>query len=185
MFTAYVGLLLLQRGIELVISHRNQKWLRRRGAVEYGRRHYPAIVGLHALFYASLVLERSFLARSWDPLWPFWLALLIFLQLVRVWLMAVLGRFWNTRILVIPGQQPVSKGPYRFVRHPNYAVVALEILAVAMTCGAYITAVAFSLLNALVLRVRIREEEAALRLSGVAELERLPRFIPDVTGGAK
>lgn len=163
MFAIFITAILLMRGVELWLARRNRQWLLRRGAVEYGQGHYPVIVGMHALFYLSLVAERVFLSRSWNPLWPAWLALLLSAGIVRVWLMTALGRLWNTRILVVPGSRPVRSGPYRFVRHPNYVVVAVEILAIAMICGAYITAAVFSVLNALVLRVRVREEERALR----------------------
>lgn len=162
MFAIFLAAILLMRGVELWIARRNRQWLLRCGAVEYGRRHYPVIVGMHVVFYVSLVSERVILSRSWDPLWPAWLVLLLSAGIVRVWLMASLGRFWNTRILIVPGTQPVRSGPYRYLRHPNYVVVAVEILAIAMICGAYITAAVFSVLNALVLRVRVREEERAL-----------------------
>jgi len=163
MFAIFLAAILFMRGVELWIARRNRQWLLRRGAVEYGRRHYPVIVGMHVVFYVSLVSERVILSRPWDPLWPAWLALLLSAGIVRAWLMTALGRFWNTRILIVPGSQPIRSGPYRFVRHPNYIVVAVEILAIAMICGAYITAAVFSILNALVLRVRVREEERALR----------------------
>jgi methyltransferase len=163
MFAAFITAILLMRGAELWIARRNRRWLLRQGAVEYGRSHYPVIVGMHVLFYVSLVSERVILSRSWDPLWPAWLALLLSAGIVRVWLMTALGKFWNTRILVVPGGRAVRTGPYRFIRHPNYVVVAVEILAIAMLCGAYITAAVFSILNALILRVRVREEERALR----------------------
>jgi methyltransferase len=166
MFALFLTAILLMRGAELWLARRNRQWLLRRGAVEYGRRHYPVIVGMHVLFYLSLACERVFFSRPWDPLWPAWLALLLSAGIVRVWSMAALGKYWNTRILVVPGTRPVRSGPYRYARHPNYLVVAVEILAIAMICGAYVTATVFSVLNALVLRIRVREEECALRTLG-------------------
>lgn len=178
MFVLLLCLLALQRTTEVIISWRNQKWLRAHGAVEHGRGHYPIIVVLHVLFYASLILERRFLIRGWDPFWPVWLGLLLSAQILRIWAMASLGRFWNTRILVVRGAKAVVAGPYRYIRHPNYVAVAVEVLMIPMLCGAYITATAFSILNIVVLRTRIREEEKALRTLSAWEPGWLPRFVP-------
>jgi len=155
----------------------------RRGGIEAGHGHYPVVVALHVLFFLSLVAERHFLPKGWDPLWPFWLVILILSQLLRAWCILSLGRFWTTKIIVIPGERPVLKGPYRFIRHPNYVAVLVEILAIPILCGAYVTAGVFSILNALVLWWRIREEERALALLEGSDLRRLPRFIPRM--GAK
>lgn len=178
MFTALITLLVAQRLSELVISNRNQHWALSRGGIETGQGQYRVVVALHVLFFLSLVAERLLVQRGWNPIWPFWLGALIVAQLLRAWSMLSLGRFWNTRIVVIPGERPVLKGPYRFVRHPNYVAVAIEILAIPILCGAYVTAATFGVLNALVLYWRIREEERALDLMGGSELRRLPRFIP-------
>ena len=177
-FAALVGVLLAERALEFILAERNRRWARSRGGQESGQRHYPIIVGMHALFYASLVLERYSLSRGWTPLWPVWLALLALGQGLRVWAIASLGRFWNTRIIVIPGLRPVTRGPYRFIRHPNYLVVAIEVFVVPVLCGAYLTALVFSAANAVVLHIRIREEEQALLRAAGADLRALPRFIP-------
>lgn len=179
MFIVLIIFLVAQRVSELVVSERNQRWAMSRGGIETGRGQYSVIVILHALFLLSLVLERQYLPRGWDPLWPFWLGILILSQLLRAWSELSLGRSWNTRIIVIPGARPVLKGPYRFIRHPNYVAVVIEILAIPMLCGAYLTAGAFSVLNAVVLYWRIREEERALDLLEGDALRRLPRFMPD------
>ncbi len=120
----------------------------------------------------------KYLARGWNPLWPVWLALLVLAQALRAWAIASLGRFWNTRIVVVPGFRPVVRGPYRFIRHPNYLAVVIEIFAVSVLCGAYLTALVFSALNAVVLHIRIREEEQALAEVAGADLGALPRFVP-------
>jgi methyltransferase len=162
MFAALVIVLLCQRAAELFLAEKNRRWALERGGKESGQDHYPLIVGMHALFYVSLVLEYRYLSKGWNSAWPFWLALLILTQLFRVWCIASLGRFWNTRIIVIPGVKRVTTGPYRWLRHPNYVVVAVEILIIPVLCGCYLTALAFTLANLLVLRIRIREEESAL-----------------------
>ena len=178
MFAALLGFLMAERIVELSLAGRNRRWAMRQGGRESGRWHYPLLVGMHALFYASLCLEYAGLSRGWDRFWPLWLLIFLVAQGVRVWAIASLGRFWNTRIIVIPGVKPVAKGPYRFIRHPNYAVVAVEIFTVPVMCGAYFTAIFFSALNAILLRIRIREEERALESIGAANLSALPRFMP-------
>jgi methyltransferase len=178
MFPILIAALLVERIGELAVAERNRRWALRQGARETGARHYPAMVAMHALFYVALVCERIFAARSWSAAWPAWLGLLVAAQGARIWAIATLGRFWNTRILTIPGSRPIARGPYRYVRHPNYAVVVIEILAIPMLCGAYWTALVFSVLNAAVLRVRIREEERALAALDPQQAAPLPRFVP-------
>ncbi|HYK91817.1 MAG TPA: isoprenylcysteine carboxylmethyltransferase family protein [Acidobacteriota bacterium] len=180
MFSAFVALLLAMRATELLIARRNGRWAREQGGVESGARHYPIMVGMHCLFYVSLVAEHHFNPMGWNALWPLWLGILALVEALRVWLILSLGRFWNTRIIVIPGGRRVAKGPYRFVRHPNYVVVTLEILLIPVICGAYLTALAFSIANALVLRTRIREEERALRQLAGPDTNFLPRFVPRI-----
>ena len=165
MFTLLVGLLVAQRLAELALARRNRRWMLERGAVEVGQGHYPALVALHALFYAALIGERLWLGAVWNPWWPLWLAVIAAAQVVRVWAIASLGRRWNTRILVLPGAPLVDRGPYRFLRHPNYLVVAVEIAAIPILAGAYRTAIVFSAANAILLAVRIREEERALAVN--------------------
>jgi methyltransferase len=180
MFHALVTFLVVLRGIELVVAAHNGRWARKQGGIESGRRQYPIIVGMHVLFYVSLVVEHDFISRGWSAFWPLWLVLLGLAEAFRIWTMVSLGRFWNTRIIVIPGQKPVVKGPYRFLRHPNYLVVAIEFLLIPVLCGAYLTAIFFSAANALVLRTRIRKEEQAMQQLVDVGLIRLPRFIPKI-----
>jgi methyltransferase len=146
-----------QRLAELALARRNTQRLRAAGAVERGRAHYPAIVALHALWLAGLwglgydrPIDRAFLAGF------------AVLQIARIWVLASLGRRWTTRILVLPGETPVRRGPYRYLRHPNYLIVALEIAVVPLALGLPLYAAASSVLNAIVLAVRIRAENAAL-----------------------
>jgi methyltransferase len=125
------------------------------------------MVAIHVLFFVSLVLERRFLAAGWARWWPFWLAVLALAEALRAWVLVSLGPYWTTRILVVADAKPVTAGPYRFIRHPNYVAVAAEVFAIPMLCGAWVTAAVFSVANAVVLAVRIREEERARsRLAG-------------------
>lgn len=155
-----VALVSAQRLLELRLSRRNEALLRARGAVERGREHHPLMVALHALWLVSTLVEGMFrpnrLRRS--PL-----ALFLMVQPLRYWAILSLREHWNTRILVIPGERLVKKGPYKYISHPNYVVVVAEILTFPLIFGALITAVVFSVLNAILLSVRIREEELALK----------------------
>ena len=158
-----LALVTAQRLFELVLARRNTRRLLAEGAVERGRGHYPLIVALHAAWLATLPLVVP--PDRWPSL-P-WLLLFLALQPVRVWAISSLGGRWTTRILVLPGAAPVRRGPYRWLRHPNYVVVALEILALPMAFGAPAHALLFSLLNAaLLLLVRIPAEERALATAG-------------------
>lgn len=150
-----------QRLVELWLSARNTRRLLAAGAREFGRWHYPLIVGLHGLWLASLWVLAP--GRDIDPMLLFLFALL---QLGRIWVIASLGRRWTTRIIVLPDAPLVRRGPYRFVRHPNYVIVVLEIAMLPLAFGLWQLALLFSALNAAVLAIRIREENRALALSG-------------------
>ena len=158
MSIAILAFVTLQRLAELLLSQRNTKWLLADGAREHGAAHYPLLVALHAAWLAAL--------WWWAPGQPVNLPLLAvfaLLQLARVWVIATLGPRWTTRIIVKPGAPLVRAGPYRFVNHPNYWVVAAEIAVLPLVFGLVALAVAFSLLNLIVLAVRIRAENQALR----------------------
>jgi methyltransferase len=155
---AILVLVALQRLIEVVYAERNTRALLARGAVEVGRAHYPLIVLLHAAWLAAIVLLLPADATiHWIPLVVF-----VALQLARVWVIATLGPYWTTRIITLDGAPLVRKGPYRFVRHPNYLVVAGEIAALPLAFGEVTVAIAFTLLNAAMLAWRIRQEDTAL-----------------------
>jgi methyltransferase len=157
-----VGFIALQRLLELGLARRNERWVRSRGAVERGSGHYPVIVAVHVSWLAAVLVEGWWRGPELSALWPLWLGLFLAAQALRYWSIASLGRMWNTRILVIPGARPVRKGPYRYFPHPNYVAVVIELFTVPAIFGAWVTAVLFSVLNALVLVVRIRTEERAL-----------------------
>lgn len=165
--TAYVVLVAavaLERLAELVVSVRHARWAFNRGGVEYGARHYPVISGLHAAFLVACVLEVVVADRPFLPWlgWPM-LALVVAAQALRWWCVATLGRQWNTRVIVVPGVPLVTSGPYRWIRHPNYAAVVVEAAALPLVHSAWLTALVFTLANAvLLLGVRIPVEERAL-----------------------
>ena len=162
LLVAGVMLVGVQRLLELALSRRNERRLRARGAVERGSGHYPLIVAIHTLWLVSTLVEG--LVRGPEPpvWWPVPLAAFLLVQPLRYWAILSLGESWNTKILVVPGAKPVRSGSYRYLSHPNYVVVVVEILTFPLIFGAWLTALAFTLLNAAVLRVRIRAENRAL-----------------------
>lgn len=158
--TLLLGFLTLQRLGELRLARRNTARLRAAGAYEVGAGHYPLIVALHASWLATLW------ALGWDAdVSRPWLAAFVLLQLARLWILATLKGRWTTRVLVVPGEALVVGGPFRLMRHPNYAVVLAEFIVVPMALGLVLVALFFTILNAALLAWRIREEDRALRVS--------------------
>jgi methyltransferase len=155
-FIIFIAFLTTQRLVELYISKRNEKWLLSKGAVEYGRAHYPYIVALHTLFIISLIAEYYLVGGKTTNYW-FLLAFMLLL-LFKYWVLSSLGPYWNTRIYRVPGSVAVKKGPYRLFKHPNYVDVVCEIAIIPLVFHLYYTAVIFSVLNAVMLMVRIRVE---------------------------
>jgi methyltransferase len=148
----------VQRLVELAYARHNTQALIRRGAVETGRGHYGAFIVLHAAWLLSMaVFVPAFAPVNWWLLGVFCI-----LQAARVWVVVSLGPFWTTRILTLAGAPLVRRGPYRFLRHPNYLVVAGEIAVLPLAFGAILIACVFSVLNAALLLVRIRVENATL-----------------------
>lgn len=163
LYLGFIGVLGLERLVELVISRKNAAWAFSRGGREYGARHFPYMKLLHTLFLLGCVAEVLLCHRVFHAWLGFpMLALALAAQGLRYWVIATLGHQWNVRVIVVPGAPRVTSGPYRFLRHPNYLGVAVEGLAIPLIHSAWITALAFSLLNALVLAVRIPCEERAL-----------------------
>lgn len=155
---AILGLVTLQRLLELGLSGRNTRRLLDRGAVEHGRGHYPAMIALHVAWLAALWLAAP--GRQVNvPL----LILYLLVQALRAWTLASLGERWTTRIIVLAGAPLVKRGPYRFISHPNYVIVSLEVALLPLVFGLVEMALVFSLLNAVMLWVRIRAENRALR----------------------
>lgn len=157
------AILISQRLLELYIAKNHYAWMMSGGAQEFGREHYRLFFILHTSWFIGWIAEGSSLGHL-HKLWYVWLGLFAAAQILRYWCIASLGQYWNTRILVIPGRQRISKGPYRFIKHPNYLAVAIELVAVPLIFNAWVTAVIAALLNAvLLLGIRIPAEEKALR----------------------
>lgn len=162
-FFLLIGFVILQRLLEVVYARSNEKKMRKQGAIEFGAEHYKWIVLLHVLFFLSLILEGWTTGAELGVGWPLFLAIFAIAQLLRIWSLSSLGRFWNTKILILPGAKRVEKGPYRWLPHPNYLVVVMEIAALPLIFGAWRTALFFSVANALLLLfVRIPAEAKAL-----------------------
>jgi len=162
-----VALVTAQRLLELTLARRNERKARAKGAVERGREHYPFMIALHSLWLASTLVEGALRGPELPPYWPVPLALFLLAQLLSYWAVFSLGESWNTKRQVVPGAKPIKRGPYRYLNHPNYVVVVVEILAFPLVFGAWITALVFTVLDAVLLFVRIREEN-----HGLAELAR-------------
>jgi methyltransferase len=159
---AIVALVALERLVELAYAHRNTQRLLAEGAIESGREHYPLFILLHGAWLLTIAVVA---VRSSPVTIHWWLiAAFALLQVVRGWIIATLGPFWTTRIITPRDAPLVRAGPYRFVRHPNYIVVALEIALLPLAFGQVTVAIVFTILNAAVLTVRLRDEERALAL---------------------
>jgi methyltransferase len=164
-YLALVLLVALARVAELFINRRNTRLLLRRGAFELGADHYPWMVLMHVAFLIACPLEVQMFQRPWI----LWLGIPMSLLLVaamamRLWVIASLRERWTTRVFALPGAPLVRTGPYRWLRHPNYLAVVLEVIALPLIHTAWLTATIFSLLNGLMLFVRIRVENQALRI---------------------
>jgi methyltransferase len=153
----------VERLAELAVAHRNARWAFAHGGTEFGHRHYPVMVSIHAALLLNCVVEVALLHRPFIPVlgWPMF-ALTVASQGLRWWCSATLGRRWNTLVIVMPQAPLVRRGPYRWLHHPNYVAVVVEGFALPLVHTAWVTAIGFTLANAAVLRVRIRVENAAL-----------------------
>lgn len=181
-FLIFIGFIIIQRLMELAVARRNEKWMKAKGAMEFGSGHYPFIVLIHAGFIVSTIVEVLYFDRGLSRYWPLLFTVFLLTQGVRVWAIASLGPYWNTKIIVLPDAQIVRRGPYRFIKHPNYLVVALEILTIPLLFNAFFTAVIFTLFNLLILCIRISAEEKALKELTYyeSEFKDNSRFIPNL-----
>lgn len=170
--------------IELVVAKRNERWIKARGGVEFGARHYPIIVLIHTTFLMTMILEVLSFERELSYFWVVLLVGFFLTQGMRIWAIRSLGPYWNTKIIVLPGASVVKKGPYRFIKHPNYVIVALEIVLIPLMFNAYITAIIFTIFNLLILAIRIPTEERALTAltNYDIELDGNRRFLPQLPG---
>lgn len=163
-FWILVGFVLIQRLIELRIAKRNTTKSLAQGGREYGAGHYPWIVILHLLWYAAWILEVVIRGPQLNAFWPLWLVIFLAALAVRYWVITTLGPAWSMRIVVIPGAKRIQSGPYRYLNHPNYLVVAVELFVIPMIFNAWLTASFFTLLYLMTLFIwRIPAERKALK----------------------
>ena len=162
-YLALIAAVAVERVAELVVSKRNLAWSRERGGTEFGAGHYPVMVVLHTALLVGCVVEVVALHRPFLPAlgWSM-LAVVVATQVLRWWCISTLGRQWNTRVVVVPGAERVTGGPYRLIPHPNYLVVVIEGIALPLVHSAWLTAVVFTILNAVLLRTRLKVENDAL-----------------------
>jgi len=166
LFWILVALLIAERLVELRSAKRNVRQLILRGGIEFGSRHYPLIVAMHATFFTSLVAEFIFRGDPIGKLWYFPFILFLLAQSLRLWARMAMGDRWTTRVFVVPGEKLIARGPFRFVSHPIYIAVVLEIFSFPIIFGLYFTCVVFSVLNAIVLlTIRVPAERDALSLA--------------------
>lgn len=162
-FAALYIFLIIQRVLELLWARRNERIVKAKGAVEFDRNGYKSIVFLHVLFFISLFFEKIFFHRELNQLWYIFLIIFILAQFLRYWAIYSLGFYWNTKVLVIPGSKIVNRGPYKFVNHPNYLAVIIEIAVIPVIFSCYYTSLFFTILNILILKRRTKIEETALK----------------------
>lgn len=162
MFAIFISLIIVQRVIELFIAKRNEKRMKKIGGVEKGQAHYRLMVMIHVLFFVTYMGEVLFFQKQISPWWPLLFILFLFTQLGRGWVIYSLGRYWNTKIIIVPQANVVKKGPYQFMKHPNYFIVSVEFIVIPLMFQAYLTALLFTILNIWILSIRIPAEEKAL-----------------------
>ncbi|KGX91934.1 isoprenylcysteine carboxyl methyltransferase [Pontibacillus halophilus JSM 076056 = DSM 19796] len=161
-FVYLYGFILVQRLVEVLVAKYNEKWMKERGAVEVAGGHYKYIVIVHTLFFISILLEaypKEILLSDWKG---FLLGIFFVTQGFRIWCLSTLGRYWNTKIIILPGSELVKKGPYKIMKHPNYFIVAVEFVVIPLLFSAYVTAIVFPLLHGLLMLIRIPHENRAL-----------------------
>ena len=179
-----LAVLAVQRLSELLISRQHEAVLRARGAVEFGREQFPGFVALHVLLPLGIVAEVLFLGARPGDEWPWLLLLLVVAALLRAAAIRALGERWHVRVWVIPGERPFTHGIYRFLRHPNYYAVIVECMALPLLFGAWRTAIAASVLDLVLLTMRIRAEEHALAwAAGQKAVEPPGEVLPEARSG--
>ena len=159
----FFGATLLERLMELLVSKRNAAWSFSQGGVEYGGDHYKWMVLMHLVFLVAMPLEFAWMGTTLSvSLRLFALFMAVICQVIRWWVIKTLGHQWNTRVIIVPGLKRITTGPYRYLSHPNYAVVAVETFVLPLIFGAWRTSLVFSILNGFMMLVRLRVENKAL-----------------------
>jgi len=163
-FSFIIIIIIAERLFELYIANRNEQWMRERGGIEKGSEHYKLFILLHTLFFISLIIEvnKMNINEAKVIFNVYFFILFLLAQIARVWCITSLGRFWNTKIIVLPKVVCIKKGPYKYVKHPNYIIVFVELFVIPAMFHAYITAIIFPALHLLLLMIRIPTEERAL-----------------------
>jgi methyltransferase len=179
LYLVFLALLYAERGMELLVSRRHARLAFDAGGMETGRGQYRVMVAVHALFPLACGGEVLALHRTFPGALGFAaLAAALAAQALRWWAAATLGPRWSTRIIVVPGTRPVTSGPYRYVRHPNYLAVMLEAMTVPLIHAAWLSAIVFVAANAALLSVRVPAEERAMGEEYSRAFAGLPRFVP-------
>ncbi len=161
-FWIFFAFLVSQRFLELLLARRNERIVKSKGALEFDRDGYRHIVATHAAFFISLVLEKFLLQRGLNKYWAVFFFIFLIAQILRYWAISSLGVYWNTRVLVVPGSQRMTTGPYKYLKHPNYMAVIVEIAVIPLIFSCYLTSISFSIVNFILIRRRIGIEENAL-----------------------
>jgi len=159
-FILFISFVILLRIGELFLAKRNEVWLLQNGAIEYGHKHYPFIVALHVSFFVALIFE--YYTQRTASFSLFYLISYFVLISFKVWIVLSLGKFWNTKIYHISGLPLQKRGLYKYIQHPNYLVVVAEIAIIPLVFHLYCTAITFTVLNAIMLCIRIKEENKVL-----------------------
>jgi methyltransferase len=182
---ALLGLIVCQRFIELMLSRSHERWMTAHGGHHIPDDSFPAMLLLHATLLPACALEAVLFDLHFIRIWsPTWLAVLLVAQLLRYWAILTLGRRWTVRVWVMPDLEPIVRGPYRLLRHPNYLAVILEVAALPLVVGAWRVALFYSVANALVLSRRIHIEEHALGSGYAKFFASHRRFWPGPPHGA-
>src|SRR3990172_2071685 len=162
-FSIFLIFIILQRIAELLLARRNEKILKAQGAIEYDKNGYRVIAEMHVVFFISLICEKVFFQRTLNTYWIVFVVLFVGAQVLRYWAIKSLGVYWNTKILVLPNHRLVNTGPYKYLRHPNYIAVIIEIAVIPLIFSCYITSALFCSINLILLMRRIKIEERALK----------------------
>lgn len=160
----FITFIVFQRITELIIAKSNEQWMKERGGIEKGQQHYKWFIYLHIMFFIFLIVEVIYSSHRVEQLNRYLFLLFIVAQVTRVWCIYTLGRFWNTKVIVIPKLAIIKKGPYKYVKHPNYIIVAVELALIPLMFGAYLTALIFPILHIILIRIRVPIEEKALAI---------------------
>lgn len=162
-FYLIITFIICQRLVELYIANKNEKWMLARGGIEVGNEHYKLFILLHVTFFIILIYEVHNIVTAQSVAFNiYFFFLFVIAQIGRVWCIVSLGKFWNTKIIVLPKVVKIKKGPYKYMKHPNYFIVFVELFTIPAMFGAYITAILFPILHLLLLTIRIPAEDRAL-----------------------